>query len=378
MSILLNYPTDTAFSFQIKKEAVTTTKAPFYNSYEMYRRENISSPASIPAAPQNLNAPPGNYARNNNQHVLKNKFQNVQIQDSYFPGYYATKQQEYFGKHEAEYPHAHQKAMAHQLNFHNQKADYTAAVHHNSKSDFPHLKADFNHKIHPDFHPKSHDFHHQNQMYYSHENNSNNIQYQQGQGVYYHQDYDAAAAAAGIEGTAAVAGSGGAGGYYDPKTQAHYYENYNQANEYQHHPDSYNMPAGGQGDNCDNFNFAQYYEAQQQHQQQHHQLHHQAAAIGVNPAAVHALSNSNNNNNNNPLNSHPHIPIVAGATVTSPHIAATAVGFQHSAVAQPNYPGINPNNPGNMGNLDNSNSSSDFNFLSNLANDFAPEYYQLS
>lgn len=28
--------------------------------------------------------------------------------------------------------------------------------------------------------------------------------------------------------------------------------------------------------------------------------------------------------------------------------------------------------------LENSNSSSDFNFLSNLANDFAPEYYQLS
>lgn len=27
---------------------------------------------------------------------------------------------------------------------------------------------------------------------------------------------------------------------------------------------------------------------------------------------------------------------------------------------------------------ENSNSSSDFNFLSNLANDFAPEYYQLS
>ncbi|XP_062554135.1 homeotic protein proboscipedia isoform X2 [Armigeres subalbatus] len=32
----------------------------------------------------------------------------------------------------------------------------------------------------------------------------------------------------------------------------------------------------------------------------------------------------------------------------------------------------------NIVNLENSNSSSDFNFLSNLANDFAPEYYQLS
>lgn len=31
-----------------------------------------------------------------------------------------------------------------------------------------------------------------------------------------------------------------------------------------------------------------------------------------------------------------------------------------------------------IGGLENSNSSSDFNFLSNLANDFAPEYYQLS
>lgn len=33
---------------------------------------------------------------------------------------------------------------------------------------------------------------------------------------------------------------------------------------------------------------------------------------------------------------------------------------------------------GAIGGLENSNSSSDFNFLSNLANDFAPEYYQLS
>uniref|UniRef100_A0A182J2K9 Uncharacterized protein n=1 Tax=Anopheles atroparvus TaxID=41427 RepID=A0A182J2K9_ANOAO len=37
-----------------------------------------------------------------------------------------------------------------------------------------------------------------------------------------------------------------------------------------------------------------------------------------------------------------------------------------------------PSSAAAMVSLDNSNSSSDFNFLSNLANDFAPEYYQLS
>lgn len=75
---------------------------------------------------------------------------------------------------------------------------------------------------------------------------------------------------------------------------------------------------------------------------------------------------------------------------------ATAIAAATAAVMTP--PGstgqtdTNSDNYGNFGNFygepvhatapppsaDNSNSSSDFNFLSNLANDFAPEYYQLS
>lgn len=43
-----------------------------------------------------------------------------------------------------------------------------------------------------------------------------------------------------------------------------------------------------------------------------------------------------------------------------------------------NTGGSVPTGGGAIGGLENSNSSSDFNFLSNLANDFAPEYYQLS
>jgi homeobox protein HoxA/B2 len=49
----------------------------------------------------------------------------------------------------------------------------------------------------------------------------------------------------------------------------------------------------------------------------------------------------------------------------------------HHFYSEPHHshPAVHQNNPASA---ENSNSSSDFNFLSNLANDFAPEYYQLS
>lgn len=71
-----------------------------------------------------------------------------------------------------------------------------------------------------------------------------------------------------------------------------------------------------------------------------------------------------------------------------PHIQIPTGGpnnFVNPANVQPpampphnaNFPQTGP--AANLtGLVDNSNSSSDFNFLSNLANDFVPEYYQLS
>nr|CAD7425312.1 unnamed protein product [Timema monikensis] len=88
-------------------------------------------------------------------------------------------------------------------------------------------------------------------------------------------------------------------------------------------------------------------------------------------------------------------PTTPGATTTATAIAAATAAVMtppqsvqtedsygsyhhfyvepHQAVAVQHHVGSN-----NPGSAENSNSSSDFNFLSNLANDFAPEYYQLS
>lgn len=70
----------------------------------------------------------------------------------------------------------------------------------------------------------------------------------------------------------------------------------------------------------------------------------------------------------------------------APHIQMAANGssnaannFVNTATSVPTAP-PNANFPttaaANL--IENSNSSSDFNFLSNLANEFVPEYYQLS
>lgn len=83
-------------------------------------------------------------------------------------------------------------------------------------------------------------------------------------------------------------------------------------------------------------------------------------------------SSSNNSNNNTILtgaNSNDNNGFVSGPTQLqgTPATAAVAAGY----VSVPSSSSLS-------GLVENSNSSSDFNFLSNLANDFAPEYYQLS
>ena len=355
-----------SLQLQVKKEIIAATKTGALFTNDLYRKENVQLPLVVPKT--------NNYGRNNNnnnnhnqyQNQLKIKGQNQNIQEAYFPSYYPKHppqppppsamlpqglphqtSETMFAKHEPEF---HQKnlVIAQQQfpPFHAPKFDVHDYEHHNV------IKGDTNHKIIANnIHARTLEFP-QNQIYYN-ENNAANPQNQ-----YYHNDFDAS-------------GNDGNAGYFDPKTQSHYYE----MNYHHHGGGSGNAGGGGGGggagggggggvgsgagneysemygpntivnENCENFSsFQQYYEhTQQQHQQQQHQQAHQQS---VHPQA------------------HPHYH----------HPSQNA----HAAyVHQHNFPNSNPQAHANPNLTENSNSSSDFNFLSNL-NDFAPEYYQLS
>ncbi|KAF6206256.1 hypothetical protein GE061_017485 [Apolygus lucorum] len=70
----------------------------------------------------------------------------------------------------------------------------------------------------------------------------------------------------------------------------------------------------------------------------------------------------------------------SAAVMTPPNSVRTDSSGEYYSSVHPGY-GYGPDQPpptGHQQPSENSNSSSDFNFLTNLANDFAPEYYQLS
>ncbi|CAD6994853.1 unnamed protein product [Ceratitis capitata] len=83
---------------------------------------------------------------------------------------------------------------------------------------------------------------------------------------------------------------------------------------------------------------------------------------------------------------HPHPHPHSHHLPTGNHMTNGGSNFVMNGGSTPNapaYPMAGNGGPGsvagtNLTGMENSNSSSDFNFLSNLANDFAPEYYQLS
>ena len=290
---------------------------------DLYRKDNVQSPHIVVKS----NA---NYGRNSNnqyQSQLKIKGQPVSVQEGYFQNFYPKHgvppppppniphqtNDALFSKHDLEF---HQKSVVV-----NSPQHFTAAQFHAQKyevHDYDHhnlIKADVNHKIpvnnvHP---PRPVEFP-QNQIYYN-ENAAQNPHNQ-----YYPNEFEV--------------GNGNDGAnssYFDPKSQAHYYDmNYHHqhGNDYS---EMYGPNAAVMNENCENFSsFQQYYE----HQQQQHQQ-----------PPPHQQN----------IHSHYHVPS----------------NYAH----QQNFtnPQINPNS--NL--AENSNSSSDFNFLSNL-NDFAPEYYQLS
>lgn len=276
--------------------------------------------------------------KSNNQ-IGKNRIPNSAIQEGYFHGFYGKQQQEYYGKYEIEFAN-HQKALAAQtqLDVHQPKNEFV----HNKNAEFHHIKADF-HQVKPELNHKVHEYHHsakaqnfhQNQAYYNHHNvnhpNGNHQIPMQYTGQYYQSEYDAP--------------SMDPAHYYDPKAQPGYYESINYHHTAEYPNEAYMTPTPSTNITDETFGYSQYYDGSSQNV-------HTTNAIGANH-----ISQAHNQ-------LHPH-----------------ATNFIHHGPQPQPYPTQNPSANGNHSiahNMENSNSSSDFNFLSNLANDFAPEYYQLS
>lgn len=313
------------FHLQVKKDIAKA--ANLYTGNEIYRKENVQSPLVIGTK---SNVGYGRNANNQYQNQLKIKGQAANIQDGYFQGFYPKHgvpppnvplqvNDSLFPKHELEF---HQKNLASNpqqfAQFHAQKYDAHDYEHHSM------IKADVNHKIPANnLHARPVEFP-QNQIYYN-ENAAQNPHNQ-----YYPNEFD-------------VGSDGANSGYFDPKSQAHYYDmNYHHQHSSGNEYSEMYGPNAAINENCENFaSFQQYYEHQQQQQQQ------QQPQPQPPP---------------HQQNMHPHYH----------HIPQNVPsGYVHQNFNNSN-PQVHPNT-----NLDNSNSSSDFNFLSNL-NDFAPEYYQLS
>lgn len=369
-------------------------KGTFYNNFEMQQRRDIPSEpftmppnivniqaTSVPTPPSNNNSVIHNsygspqILLKSNQNNAKNRF-NANAQDVYYNSGYFGKQPnpsaEYYGKYEVEFAAQQQKVAL---------TNPMAPFNHQSKSesfgdtkpvaDFHHpVKGETHHGIKPellqqqhhkntDFHPnKGPNFHLNHQNFYNHHAAAHNmntegaphahqnaIQYNSNQ--YFPAEYGSAND---LESSPA---------YYDQKAasahQNNYYENIYGGNSNHGAADyhglnetPYPTPSNGQlpNEHCDNFLYPQYFEGNQHQNNTINQLTQPNHISHANSNAMHPNQHFNH-----------------------------GVGGPHYHVAQPHMNG-NQHPAGST--MDSSNSSSDFNFLSNLTNDFAPEYYQLS
>lgn len=299
------------------------SKDQFYNNMDMYRREGDAAQMIT----DNSLSVTANYSQSSHKFNKNNVTAQGMHGDGYPSHAYYRKQSEYYGKYEVEFAH-HQKSLgapASQAEYHYQKNNFphVRPDFHHLKGDFHAVKPELNYKVH-DVHGKAHNFH-RNQNYYNQHNAANATPQYPNQ--YYHNEYEVPP----IE----------SNNFYDAKTQTSYYENVN------YYPNEYAAVAATEPyappsiDNCDNYAYPQYFEPGQQPNQM-----------------IHATANTQ--------------PIQTNATHNNQPTEA------NYAQCSPSYSGSNTNGNHNIGNLENnSNSSSDFTFLSNLANDFAPEYYQL-
>lgn len=424
----------------IKKEICAGPKGSFYNSFEMQQRRDISAepyPTAVTigngqpaAAPPNNSAihnygptnqlpppPPSNKATN-----AKNRFSNSAIQDGgsggvgggggYY-GFYGKQPSnaDYYGKYEVEFAAHHRKtptvaaAGTNQMPFNHQpKGEHFAeqkSDFHHIKNDFPsgNIKADLAHQKALEFqHGKMANFHANQQGFYNHP--SHNVATVNGQNVdanhqvpiqyasqYYSNEYGGVAPGD-MDATAAAA-------YYEQKaSHPNYYENmyhhgnsgeYNAiGNENPYGTTAIAPPSNGQlpGENCDSFMYPQYFEGNQNAHPNHqthahhptsqpHQQHHTGIHQTVHGSATATINISHGHNQLHQTAQQQSAQTVGGNFTT--HSGPVAPPYHHM---QHTVNGLNGNQ--HIINMENSNSSSDFNFLSNLANDFAPEYYQLS
>lgn len=354
------------------------SKNAFYNNFEMHQRRDIPSdqfpmPSNLAnvqataASVSNNNASgygPGQISMKQNPNNIKGRFPNANAPDAYFGGAYFGKQSaiDYYGKYEVEFAaHQQKTALQNQVAPFNQlsKADFETKP----PADFHHIKGETNHGIKPEFvhqqqlhknlefhHAKGPNFHLNHQNFYNHHtphaanDGAHQVPMQYNANQYFPNEY------AGTNDLEASAS------YYEQKAasaQQTYYENMynnsggNAAEFHNVNNATYPAPSNGQlpVDHCDSFAYPQYFEGS------HHD------------------SNASVTMQSQPHNHIPQGPNLSHQSQNYNH------GVSHYHVAQQH---LNGNHHVSASPLDNSNSSSDFNFLSNIANDFAPEYYQLS
>lgn len=375
----------------LKKELpIGNAKNSFYNNFEMQQRREISSEQfSMPSNLANVQATPPPVANNSAIHTTnfgpapilikqnptnaKNqRFPNANAPDVYYGSGYFGKQTnpaiDYYGKYEVEFAAHQQKgALPNQISAFNQqsKADFADTK---PPADFHHIKGELHHGIKPEFvqqqHHKNIEFHHgkapnfhlnHQNFYNQHAAHSSSVdgahhspmQYNTNQ--YFPNEYGAANE---LDAPAA---------YYEQKAasaQQSYYENmYNSGgNAAEFHNVSsaaYGTPSNGQlpAEHCDGFAYPQYFDGN------HHEPNAAAVAMqAAQPQPHNHIAQAHNSAHQNQHYNH-------GVAGPHYHLAPQHVNGNQHISASP---------------LDNSNSSSDFNFLSNIANDFAPDYYQLS
>lgn len=328
-----------------------------------------------------------------NQNNPKSRFPNAAMQEGYYNSAYFSKQNnpnvDYYGKYEVEFSASHQKgALANQVgafNSQNAKGDF---VEPKNAGEFSHpVKGEFVHGVKPEFgqspHHKGIEFHHGKAQPHFHLNHQNMYGHHNSASAMHNQNVDGATHQVPMQynanqyypneyGNANEMDSA----YYDQKAsaQANYYESmYHNSNNSGaaadfHGDAAYSTPPNGQlPEHCgENFMYqnSQYFE-NNSHQNSPHQAQ-QHLAANHHPGAVSVQSPQLQHQHHI---SHGHNPLHQ-----SQPTSAAMHAFNHGIGATPFQQHLN----GAAASMDNSNSSSDFNFLSNLANDFAPEYYQLS
>lgn len=373
-------------------------KNQFYNNYDVQRRELPADGYPLTVIGNATNSVIHNYGpapqlpSKHNAIGVKGRFTNSVIQDGggaaaaggvgYFQGYYGKQQppsQDFYCKYEPDFIQSNPKPL------NNANADQKPSdFHHIKAADFHlsgvggtsgNIKTELNHaKLPAEFHhgkvsaaataaAAPANFHQSHPNFYSQQhlqhttggtpqNHQVPMQYPN---QYYPSDFDAAP---GMEqGYYEHRAAGAPTNYYEGMYQQQQQQPQVQAHQQQHQYDGYGAtPAAGQLHHDENYAAypQQYFDGHA-----NAQLH-----------ATAAITNSH------------HVPHGVHGQVHSGQVPQSFNHPSHAAAyhaaAQQHANGINGNAIAIGHHMDNSNSSSDFNFLSNLANDFAPEYYQLS